>query len=102
MKNYLDRGLISSQKMQLETEKILQEVKYKDSSIFRGQVFLDEETQLIYKEGQGRLDRETTVSQNLCFYNQIIGNWSRGILHGKRLEFRMNMNDIPAGYYSNI
>ena len=53
MKNYLDAGFISAQKMvgNGESEKILQEIKYLDSTIFRGEVELDEETRCMYKEG---------------------------------------------------
>jgi len=69
-----------------------------DKSVFRGESFIDEETYYVYKEGQGRLIRSLD-HQNLCFYNEIIGNWSRGILHGKRIEYRMNLEVFPVGYY---
>ena len=58
MKNYLDYGLVVSQKMVQNSEKILHEIKYRDKSMFHGLVFLDEETQGVYKEGHGKLDRQ--------------------------------------------
>jgi len=36
----------------------------------------------------------------MCYYNKIIGNWSRSILHGKRIEFQMNLKVFPSGYYA--
>ena len=38
----------------------------------------------------------------MCYYSQIIGNWSRGILHGKRIEYRMNLDVFPIGYYAGL
>ena len=57
-----------------------------DMSKFRGSVLHDEENGIIYKEGQGRVSRPPGKN-NACYYNHIIGNWSRGILHGKRIEY---------------
>lgn len=37
-------------------------------------------------------------SQNLSYYNEIVGTWSRGILHGKRIEYKMNLEVFPSGY----
>lgn len=51
MKNYLDSGHLVNQKMVPDSEKMFQEVKYRDLSIFRGEVFQDEETRFVYKEG---------------------------------------------------
>ena len=51
MKNYIDAGVITQQKVVLNSEKILQECKYLDSTTFRGEVVLDEETRFMYKEG---------------------------------------------------
>ena len=51
MKNYLDAGYIATQKMVGNGEKILQEIKYLDSTVFRGEVELEEETRCMYKEG---------------------------------------------------
>ena len=59
MKNYIDPGVITTQKVIHNSEKILQEVKYLDSTTFRGEVVLDEETRCMYKEGQGRMLRST-------------------------------------------
>ena len=36
----------------------------------------------------------------MCFYNKIIGNWSRNILHGKRSEWQMNLRVFPKGYFA--
>ena len=36
----------------------------------------------------------------MCYYSKIIGNWSRSILHGKRIEFEMNLKVFPSGYYA--
>ena len=57
----------------------------------------DNETAYVYKEGQGQLQRP--VENNHCYYSSIIGNWSRDILHGKRIEYRMNLDVFPVGYY---
>ena len=51
MKNYLDAGYIATQKMVGNSEKILQEIKYLDSTVFRGEVELEEESRCMYKEG---------------------------------------------------
>ena len=99
MKNYIDPGVITTQKMVHNSDKILQEVKYIDSTTFRGEAVIDEETHCMYKEGQGRLLR--SVDQNYCYYKQITGTWSRGILHGKRTELRMNLDVFPKGYLEN-
>ena len=98
MKNYLDAGFISAQKMvgNGESEKILQEIKYLDSTIFRGEVELDDETRCMFKEGQGRLVRP--LEHNYSYYKQITGSWSRGILHSKRTEMRTNLDVFPIGY----
>ena len=60
MKNYIDSGQLMNQKMAQNSEKMLQEVSYIDNSIFRGEVVQDEETRLVYKEGQGRFYRSTS------------------------------------------
>ena len=57
-----------NQKMAQNSEKMLQEVSYIDNSIFRGEVVQDEETRLVYKEGQGRFYRSTS-EQNMCYYD---------------------------------
>ena len=77
---------------------MVQELRFIDKSIFRGEVFLDEETHLVYKEGVGFIDR-ASGKDNLCFYNRISGSWSRGILHGKRIQFDMNLDVFPKGYF---
>ena len=99
MKNYIDSGCVTNQKMAQNSDKILQEVSYLDKTVFRGEVFQDEETHMIYKEGLGRLIRPHVG--NHCYYEQIVGTWSRGILHGKRIEYRMNLDVFPKGYYAN-
>ena len=35
----------------------------------------------------------------MCFYKEIAGIWSRGIIHGKRIEYKMNLEVFPVGYY---
>ena len=60
---------------------------------------MDDETRFRYKEGHGRFVRPQDL--NLCYYRQIIGTWSRGILHGKRIEYQLNLNVFPKGYYLN-
>ena len=101
MKNYIDTGLLVNQKMAQNSDKMHQTVEYMDKSIFRGEVVQDEESKLVYKEGAGLHARATQDNLNLCFYNQIVGNWSRGILHGKRIEYRMNLAVFPIGYYQS-
>lgn len=98
MKNYIDQGSVITQKMAQNSDKMLQEIQYLDESIFRGEVLQDEETKQICKEGQGLFQRPE--AHNQCFYSRIGGNWSRGILHGKRIEFAMNLGTFPMGYYA--
>ncbi len=69
-----------------------------DLSTFRGKVFQDEETRFIYKEGTGQLVRTVKGERNFCYYKRITGNWSRGILHGKRIEYDLNLDVFPKGY----
>jgi hypothetical protein len=57
---------------------------------------IEEESNLAYKEGQGRLRRG---KDNLCFYNQLKGGWSRGMLHGKRIVMTLNPEIFPRGYF---
>ena len=38
----------------------------------------------------------------MCFYKEIVGNWARGILHGKRIEYKMNLEVFPIGYYQTF
>ena len=38
----------------------------------------------------------------MCYYNQIVGTWTRGIIHGKRIEYRMNLDVFPIGYYAGL
>jgi len=53
LKNYLDCGHIIRQKSSENSDKMLQELRYMDLSTWRGEVFQDEETRFIYKEGTG-------------------------------------------------
>ena len=71
-----------------------------DKSTFRGEVVQDEETRVVWNEGSGHLSRKSE-NKNYCYYNSIIGTWSRGILHGKRVEYRMNLEVFPRGYYAS-
>ena len=68
MTNYIDHGHIISQKMAQDSEKMMQEISYMDSSKFYGSVIHDEENGIIYKEGQGRFTRPKNL-KNACFYN---------------------------------
>ena len=43
--------------MKDDDDKMVQELRFLDQSIFKGEVYLDEETRLVYKEGLGQLDR---------------------------------------------
>ena len=65
MKNYIDPGVINKQMMS-SNDKLLQEYQYLDTSVFRGEVVLDEETRCMYKEGQGRFERSKV--NNYCYY----------------------------------
>ena len=57
-KNYLDCGqLIQQTLVKDDDDKMVQELRFLDQSIFKGEVYLDEETRLVYKEGLGQLDR---------------------------------------------
>ena len=100
MNNYINPGHVKTQKMAQDSEKVVQEVSYMDMSKFQGCVIHDEESGIIYKEGQGWLTRSQDNCINPCYYRQIIGTWSRGILHGKRIEFQMNLQVFPEGYYA--
>ena len=53
MNNYIDPGHVKTQKMAQDSEKVVQEVSYMDMSKFQGCVIHDEESGIIYKEGQG-------------------------------------------------
>lgn len=59
-------------------------------------MIIDEEQQFMYKEGIGRLERPRV--DNLTYCSWIIGNWSRGILHGKRVEIQFNPKIFPIAY----
>ena len=96
MKNYLDPGEVTNEKISDKSAKVIQEINYIDKSVFRGEVVRDEETRFMYKEGQGRLIRNS--ERNYCYYKQMMGHWSRGIIHGKRTEIQMNLSVFPSGY----
>ena len=102
MRNYIDSGHLVQQKMSKDSEKMKHKVLYIDQSSFYGYVVQDEETRVIYKEGTGRFDRGKLEDalRNPCYYNQLLGNWSRGIPHGKRIETKMNMRVFPRDYYA--
>ena len=100
MKNYIDIGCLINQKTASNSKRMLQEIQFMDKSTFRGEAVVDEESKNIFKEGLGYFQRPT--DNNYCYYNKISGNWSRNILHGKRIEYRMNLNVFPVGYYSNF
>ena len=57
MKNYIDQGNVTNQKVAPNRDKMLQEIMYIDSSIFRGEVLCDQETKLEQKDGQGLFKR---------------------------------------------
>ena len=84
--------------MATNSDKMFQEIQFIDKSMFRGESFQDEESRIIFKEGQGQFTRPSR--ENMCYYNQIVGNWSRSILHGKRNEWHMNLRVFPKGYFA--
>ena len=67
MKTYFDSGCVINQKMAQNSNKMLQEIQFMDKTTFRGETIQDEESRLIFKEGQGRITRPT--EQNFCYYN---------------------------------
>jgi len=83
MKNYLDSGKITNE-MIIE-DRVLQWIEFFDKSYFKGEMIVDEESKLLYKEGLGKLYRPTNGT-NFAFYNCITGSWSRGMLHTRRAE----------------
>jgi hypothetical protein len=82
------------------TGRLYQELCYFDNTIFSGEVVEDEETQFLYKDGPGKLLRPQ--KENMCYYDSINGYYSRGILHCKRSETKMNISIFPKGYYKGI
>ena len=99
MKNYIDTGMLVNQKLVSNSNRVLQEIQFMDKSMFWGEVVMDEETRNVFREGLGHFQRPK--ENNYCYYNKIIGNWSRNILHGKRIEYLMNLSVFPIGYYAS-
>ena len=56
---------------------------------------IDEESNIAFKEGFGKLVRGTPSS----YYLSIKGTWARGMIHGKRTKTLCNLNVFPRGYY---
>jgi hypothetical protein len=94
MKNYLDVGQVVKER--IKEKRLYQEVLFFDGTTYQGDMGIEEESNLAYKEGQGRLKRG---NDSLCFYTQLKGGWSRGMLHGRRIEMTLNPNTFPRGYF---
>ena len=75
----------------------MQKVLYFDGTVFKGEMDIDEESNFAFKEGPGKLKRGGQHS----YYTLIKGVWSRGVLHGKRIEYTFNLKIFPKGYYIN-
>ena len=58
---------------------------------------IDEESNLAFKEGVGKLVR----GYNSSYFLSMKGTWSRGIQHGKRIKMVCNLDVFPKGYLSN-
>jgi hypothetical protein len=77
--------------------KLMNEILYFDGTIFVGEMDVNEESNFAFKDGPGVLKRGTTNS----YLTFIKGLWSRGMLHGKKVEFNFNLKVFPKGYYSS-
>jgi len=60
----------------------------------------DEESQFLYRDGPGTLTRP--LNENYSYFKSISGYYSRGILHCKRAETKMNMKIFPRGYFKGL
>lgn len=92
VKNYFDAGKVTLE--QNQNDKLLQEISYFDGTIFRGAMDIEEETNIAYKEGNGKMIRGCTNS----YYTVLKGTWSRGLFHGKKNTIQMNLSVFPKGY----
>ena len=36
---------------------------------------------------------------NFSYYHSVSGTWVRGMLHGKRVDYNLNLKVFPKGYY---
>ena len=88
MRSYLDTGFVIQQR-RAPTGRLYQELKYFDNTMFCGEMQEDEESHFLYRDGPGRLTRPEV--ENYAYYKSINGYYSRGILHCKRTETRMNL-----------
>jgi hypothetical protein len=95
IKNYLDVGQVVGES--IVDGKLLNEILYFDGTLFVGEMDVDEESNLAFKDGPGVLKRGTSLS----YLTSVKGRWSRGMLHGKNVEFNFNLKLFPKGYYSN-
>ena len=93
MKNYLDAGKVTQELV--KEQRLLQEVTYFDQTVFRGQMGIEEESNIAFKDGFGKLVRGTSTS----YYQSIKGQWTRGMVHGKRIKTVCNLDVFPKGYY---
>ena len=59
----------------------------------------EEESQLQFKEGRGQIIRPENA--NFSYYHSLSGTWVRGVLHGKRVDYNLNLKVFPRGYYAN-
>jgi hypothetical protein len=53
----------------------------------------------MYKEGRGQIIRPENA--NFSYYNGVSGTWVRGMLHGKRVDYNLNLKVFPKGYFSH-
>lgn len=60
MKNYLDTGKVTQEL--IKDHKLLQEVTYFDQTLFRGLMGIDEESNIAFKDGYGKLVRGSSSS----------------------------------------
>jgi hypothetical protein len=74
----------------------MQEISYFDSTVFRGLMEMEEESNIAYKEGPGKVKRAKQTS----YYKSLSGNWSRGLFHGRKNTIKINLDVFPRDYLS--
>ncbi len=52
----------------------------------------------MYKEGRGTILRPENA--NFSYYHSLNGTWVRGMLHGKRIDYNLNLKVFPVCYYA--
>lgn len=58
---------------------------------------IEEESNIAYKDGQGKMIR----GGDTCYYQSMKGQWSKGLFHGKKNYVTMNLDIFPKGYLLN-